>query len=66
MDIYLVASRLGKIALVTSTSVNNCFSIYKNSEIIEQKNDIFNSFTVVNDLVTILARNDRTAVVFSC
>ena len=33
----------------TDTEVNNCFSIYWNSEIIEHKNMIFNSFTVAND-----------------
>ena len=27
---------------------------------------IFNSFTVANDLITILARDNRTAVAFSC
>ena len=27
---------------------------------------IFNSFTVANDLITILARYNRTAVAFSC
>ena len=26
----------------------------------------FNSLTVVDDLITILARNDRTAVAFAC
>ena len=35
--------------LATNTEVNNCFSIYLNSEIIEHKNMIFNSFTVAND-----------------
>ena len=35
--------------LASDTEVNNCFSIYQNSEIIEHKNMIFNSFTVAND-----------------
>ena len=35
--------------LATDTEVNNCFSIYLNSEIIEHKMMIFNSFTVAND-----------------
>ena len=35
--------------LASDTEVNNCFSIYQNSEIIEHKNMIFNSFTVASD-----------------
>ena len=27
---------------------------------------IFNAFTVANDLITILVRNDRKSVAFSC
>ena len=49
----------------TDSEVNNCFSIYLSSEIIELKNDDLNSFTVAKDLITILASNDRTAVAFS-
>ena len=51
------AKRRGKFPpLPTDTEVNNCFSIYKNSEIIEH-----NSFTVANDYI--LARQERTAAV---
>ena len=32
-----------------STEVNNCFSILKNSEIIEHKKMVFNSFNVANN-----------------
>ena len=37
------------LLLATYTEVNNCFSIYYKSEIIEHKMMIFNSFTVAND-----------------
>ena len=44
------AKRRGKYSpLASDTEVNNCFSIYQNSEIIEHKNMIFYSFTVAND-----------------
>ena len=46
------AKRRGKYIppLTNNTEVNNCFSIYENSEITEHKNDdFFNSFTVAND-----------------
>ena len=46
------AKRRGKYIppLATNTEVNNCFSIYENSEITEHKNDdFFNSFTIAND-----------------
>ena len=42
LDIYWTAKQWGKYPrLATDTEVNNCFSIYKNSEIIEHKNDDF-------------------------
>ena len=42
MDIYRTAKHWGKYPrLVNDTEVNNCFSIYYNSEIIEHKNDDF-------------------------
>ena len=48
---YLPRPRSGavNILLATDAEVNNCFSIYYNSEIIEHKMMIFNSFTVAND-----------------
>ena len=50
MDIYRgrEAARLIPL-LATDTEVNNCFNIYQNSEIIEHKMMIFNSFIVAND-----------------
>ena len=63
------AKRRGKYIppLATNTEVNNCFSIYENSEITEHKNDDFLTHLLL-PTITILARNDRTATVvaFSC
>ena len=46
MDIYLVASRLGKYPpLATDTEVKSCFSICQNSEIINTTINLDDFFT---------------------